>query len=174
MTHRGNGITLLSKCVRAYLLKGPRTVAGCAIPLLNQAAATNDNFVSGDYNRKTGLLSSATNRRLDSGLASDAISNTDASLCMVMNAPPDGNTHVWGSASGNNSNDLYFRRAGGDLSGYSFNTTQFSILLPSGFIGQTRWSSTNVESYSGGCLLIAPLYRKYSVDHYHILLRQEV
>jgi hypothetical protein len=40
-------------------LAGARTLTGALVPLVG-TAPTNNNFVSGDYNRETGLLSSAT------------------------------------------------------------------------------------------------------------------
>jgi hypothetical protein len=40
------------------ILAGARTLAGALVPLVG-TAPTNNNFASGDYNRKTGLLSSA-------------------------------------------------------------------------------------------------------------------
>jgi hypothetical protein len=41
------------------ILAGARTLTGALVPLVG-TAPTNNNFVSGDYNRETGLLSSAT------------------------------------------------------------------------------------------------------------------
>ena len=47
------------------ILTGARTLAGALIPLKG-AAPTNFNFVSGDYNRKTGLIGDGSTKYLDS------------------------------------------------------------------------------------------------------------
>jgi hypothetical protein len=47
------------------ILAGARTLAGALVPLRG-TAPTNFNFVSGDYNRKTGLIGNGTTKYLDS------------------------------------------------------------------------------------------------------------
>jgi hypothetical protein len=46
------------------ILAGARTLAGALVPLVG-AAPTNYNFVSGDYNRKTGVIGNGTNKWID-------------------------------------------------------------------------------------------------------------
>lgn len=54
------------------ILMGARTLSGALTPLVG-AAPTNNNFVSGDYNRKTGLKgNSASNKYLNSNRAGNA------------------------------------------------------------------------------------------------------
>jgi hypothetical protein len=47
------------------ILAGARTLAGALVPLIG-TAPTNNAFVSGDYNRKTGLIGNGSTKRLDS------------------------------------------------------------------------------------------------------------
>ena len=47
------------------ILAGARTLSGALIPLVG-TAPTNNNFVSGDYNRKTGLLGNGSTKKLNS------------------------------------------------------------------------------------------------------------
>jgi hypothetical protein len=54
------------------ILAGARTLAGALMPLVG-TAPTNNNFVSGDYNRKTGLVGNGTSKYLNSNRAG----NTD-------------------------------------------------------------------------------------------------
>ena len=61
------------------ILSGARTLAGALIPLVG-TAPTNFNFVSGDYNRKTGLVGNGTNKYLNSNLFVNALSATDHAL----------------------------------------------------------------------------------------------
>jgi hypothetical protein len=49
------------------ILMGARTLAGALTPLVGSAPTNNGPFVSGDYNRKTGLIGNATTKYLDSG-----------------------------------------------------------------------------------------------------------
>lgn len=53
------------------ILMGARTLSGALTPLIG-AAPTNDNFVSGDYNRKTGLLGDNSTKRMNTNRAEDA------------------------------------------------------------------------------------------------------
>jgi hypothetical protein len=50
------------------IMAGARTLNGALVPLVG-TAPTNLNFVSGDYDRKTGLLSNGTTKRLNSNQA---------------------------------------------------------------------------------------------------------
>jgi hypothetical protein len=53
------------------ILAGARTLTGALIPLVG-TAPTNNNFVSGDYNRKTGLVGDGSTKYLNSGRANNA------------------------------------------------------------------------------------------------------
>jgi hypothetical protein len=53
------------------ILAGARTLSGALVPLAG-AAPTNFNFVSGDYNRKTGLLGNGTTKYLNTNRLSNA------------------------------------------------------------------------------------------------------
>jgi hypothetical protein len=53
------------------ILAGARTLAGALVPLVG-TAPTNYNFVSGDYNRKTGLKGNATSKRLQANRNNNA------------------------------------------------------------------------------------------------------
>jgi hypothetical protein len=53
------------------ILAGARTLAGALVPLAG-TAPTNFNFVSGDYNRKTGLVGNGSSKYLNSNRANNA------------------------------------------------------------------------------------------------------
>jgi hypothetical protein len=63
------------------ILAGARTLTGALVPLVG-AAPTNNNFVSGDYNRKTGLVGDGSTKYLNSNRASNAqgVSNQHSSF----------------------------------------------------------------------------------------------
>ena len=53
------------------ILAGARTLSGALVPLKG-TAPTNNNFVSGDYNRETGLVGNGSNKYLDSNRNNNA------------------------------------------------------------------------------------------------------
>ena len=65
------------------ILAGARTLSGALVPLVG-AAPTNFNFVSGDYNRKTGLVGNGSSKYLNSNRAGNADPQDSAHLsCWV-------------------------------------------------------------------------------------------
>ena len=88
------------------ILAGARTLAGALVPLRG-TAPTNFNFVSGDYNRKTGLKGNGSNKNLLSNytlLASNS-SNSHASVYPTESLSLN-SEYIGGSGSGGNSNGL--------------------------------------------------------------------
>jgi hypothetical protein len=68
------------------ILAGARTLSGALVPLVG-AAPTSINFVSGDYNRKTGLVGNTTTKYLNSNRAADAEPQNNASLAIWVSTP---------------------------------------------------------------------------------------
>ena len=58
------------------ILCGARTLSGALTPLVG-AAPTSNNFVSGDYDRKDGLVGNASNKNLDTNRSNDADAQND-------------------------------------------------------------------------------------------------
>jgi hypothetical protein len=54
------------------ILAGARTLSGALVPLVGSAPTNNGPFVSGDYDRKTGLVGNGTSKYLDSNRANNA------------------------------------------------------------------------------------------------------
>lgn len=120
------------------LLAGADTLAGALVPLVG-SAPTNNNFVSGDYSRTTGLQG-GTSRRL----------NTNR----LDSADPQDNCHaaVWvtntGSGTsvgiiGSNSSTAIAQRRFHRNSMTCNDITSTSYTIATGFLGMTRASSTN-------------------------------
>jgi len=63
------------------IMAGARTLAGALVPLVG-AAPTNNNFVSGDYNRKTGLAGNGSTKYLNSNRA-DSVSPQNSNHASV-------------------------------------------------------------------------------------------
>ena len=80
------------------ILAGARTLSGALVPLVG-IAPTNFNFVSGDYNRKTGLVGNGTNKHLNSNrsMQSDPVNNQHVSVYLstyAANTWLGGNTNL--------------------------------------------------------------------------------
>lgn len=133
------------------ILCGARTLTGALIPLVG-TAPTNNNFVSGDYTRATGLLGNGSNKYLNSNRAGNADPESNAHLCVYTTVvPPEGTTaYLAGAADSGTNNALHFatttisspniwifrcRMDGGD--------TNTQGLRRDGFTGLARASSDN-------------------------------
>lgn len=143
----GNWSSLKASCI----LAGARTLAGALVPLAG-TAPTNFNFVSADYNRKTGLVGNGSTKYLDTNRAG--------------NADPQNSAHMSVYASTINTGTLWY--GGSDNSGtgatafYSVNTnfieaknrnpaTSYQEKAVSvGFIGTSRASSVSFTIRSSG------------------------
>lgn len=72
---------LLNDLSACCLLLGARTVAGALTPLVpSMPTPTNNNFVSGDYSRTTGLKGDASTKYIDTGLAANSDGQNDFHL----------------------------------------------------------------------------------------------
>jgi hypothetical protein len=74
------------------ILAGARTLAGALVPLVG-TAPTNFNFVSGDYNRKTGLVGDGTSKRLNSNRNNNADPLDNMHLSVYISAAASGITY---------------------------------------------------------------------------------
>jgi len=69
------------------ILAGARTLSGALVPLAG-TAPTNFNFVSGDYNRKTGLVGNGSTKYLDSNRNNNADPQNNQHLSVYLTALP--------------------------------------------------------------------------------------
>ena len=124
------------------ILAGARTLNGALVPLKGPAP-TNFNFVSGDYNRVTGLKGDGSTKYLDSNRANDADpQNNNHNAVYTTEASTDtsayiGNTRVKQERSENH----IFDNVGDGNTGFRNRSGSFqSVGLPGavGFLGHTR------------------------------------
>lgn len=81
--------TALESCL---LLAGPRTLNGILVPLRGPAP-TNQNFVSGDYVRKTGLIGNGSTKQIDSNYLHTAAPQNDRHLSVYVSQRVTGNAN---------------------------------------------------------------------------------
>jgi hypothetical protein len=81
------------------ILMGARTLSGALTPLVG-AAPTNVNFVSGDYNRKTGLLGDGSTKHLNSNRKNNADPQDSQHFAAYLSAIPTGFGVLIGAGGG--------------------------------------------------------------------------
>jgi len=127
--------TIKASCV----LAGARTLSGALVPLVG-SAPTNNNFVSGDYNRKTGLVGDGSTKHLNSNRNN--------------NADPQNSQHlaVYASTVGTNVALGMEATIGSSGSGHigfsgvrSRNATPLGVQMQAGFNGISRNNSANYQ-----------------------------
>jgi hypothetical protein len=136
------------------ILAGARTLTGALVPLVG-TAPTNNNFVSGDYNRKTGLVGDGSTKYLNSNRNNNAdpqnskhlaayISTTGNSLNMSYIATEfaEGGSHISVSSTSASSLGLRSNSSGAIWPGSNSNTV--------GFTGHSRASSAGVSTRANG------------------------
>jgi hypothetical protein len=132
------------------ILAGARTLSGALVPLAG-TAPTSFNFVSGDYDRKTGLVGNGSTKYLASNRNENADPQNSNHNAVWLSTYTSGDQYPLGSGSGNGNNFLlarnsaaFFRnRFDGDSNGESFAAT--GSQFPGGLFGMSRSSSSSVN-----------------------------
>jgi hypothetical protein len=135
------------------ILAGARTLAGALVPLVG-AAPTNFNFVSGDYNRKTGLVGNGTTKYLDSNRNNNADPQNSKHLSVrVSTSSSAENTTLIGQALVTGSSHLT-TNSGVSATSYAARVNGPGVAnigtLSTGFVGVNRSTSTGFVLRSSG------------------------
>jgi hypothetical protein len=146
------------------ILMGARTLAGALVPLRG-AAPTQENLVSGDYLRKTGIAGNGTNKAIDTGRSCidepDRNSTHQAVGITVRDTTAGKQMYGWGGYGINGATLIEQGNIGADTTfHYSANGTSLGITTSAthtGFFGTRRASSSSYNTYSpvGGVLQTA-------------------
>lgn len=133
----------------ACILMGARTLSGALTPLVGTAPVNNGPFVSGDYDRKTGLVGNSSTKYIDTSLATNAAPQNDAHYSVLVQSRPAQIATLIGAASSGSDRTLlrhaldtfvWFLQSGG------FTQTYAGV----GFMGATRSASASFVRRSGG------------------------
>jgi hypothetical protein len=136
------------------ILAGARTLSGALVPLVG-TAPTNNNFVSADYNRETGLKGNGTTKYLDSNRSADSDPQNDSHISVWQSAASGGIRNLIACYRTTSSPVVY--------SGLATNGTPYYPRLNNstasmgnqangntlGLFGATRSSSSNYQCKSG-------------------------
>jgi hypothetical protein len=125
------------------ILAGARTLAGALVPLVG-AAPTNNNFVSGDYNRKTGLVADGITKYLDSNRNNNADpqNSKHVSVFIENRGTLGGGPRFIAAGSSLGAGDTFIANdtSGGFYTGVN-NSSFDRPALTTGFVGVSRASS---------------------------------
>jgi len=130
------------------ILSGARTLAGALIPLAGAAPTNVGPFVSGDYTRKTGLVSDGTTKRLDSNRNNNADPQNSVHQCVYVTLKATGSTGgLMDAGSTPGPTNIYFLASGSEVGTRNRNTVFDNTSGLSGnwlgFLGQSRSSSSS-------------------------------
>jgi hypothetical protein len=133
--------------VASCIMAGARTVAGAIVPLKGNAP-TNNNFESGDYSRKLGLLGNNSNKYLATGYNNNDTTNfpqNDSHISCYVSASQTDSVGVFvGTDSGLGSRLTLRHGTVSQISTQNRNSTSSTLTLaPIGFQGNTRNNSAN-------------------------------
>ena len=133
--------------VASCIMAGARTVAGAIVPLRGNAP-TNNNFVSGDYSRKLGLLGNDSNKYLTTGYSTGDTTNfpqNDAHIsCYVSASQTDASGTLIGGPTGTGSRLFLQHTSTTNIQARNRGTTSgANSLAPLGFQGTSRDNSAN-------------------------------
>ena len=136
------------------ILAGARTLSGALVPLVG-TAPTNNNFVSGDYNRKTGLLGDGTTKYLSSNRANNVSEQNSRHMAFYASSTGVDVTKAYiGSAVADTSGSSQILGVAGDSkilarSSSGGTATSTGNMETAGFIGTNRPNSTAYSLRSG-------------------------
>ena len=142
----------------ACILMGARTLAGALTPLVGTAPTNNGPFVSGDYNRETGLVGDGVGKYLDSNRNVNADPQDSQHMAVYASAVQNELDKAFMGAGGTATGSTQFS-AVGDLSGnlqrvsFRSRNSTFSLVnnaAVAGLIGQSRASGASYSTRSNG------------------------
>jgi hypothetical protein len=131
------------------ILSGARTLAGALVPLAG-TAPTNNGFVSGDYNRKTGLVGNGSTKYLNSNRNNNADPQNNTHLALNLSTAMSGTVAAIGAQTVSPTcQSLIFSSAGTldvRINSTSSYTPAANVVL--GFLGVSRSTSATIVSRS--------------------------
>ncbi len=132
------------------ILAGARTLTGALVPLVG-TAPTNNNFVSGDYNRETGLVGDGSTKYLNANRNTNVEpQNNRHAATYLTSAPSIVSIHIGTTAAATPGSSQIASDVSNSLSNFSLsNTSVASIVgqhLTLGFRGATRSTGATITA----------------------------
>jgi hypothetical protein len=132
------------------ILAGARTLSGSLTPLKG-TAPTNFNFVSGDYNRKTGLVGDGSTKYLNSNRLSSADPQDSFHLSLSVSTAASSGTQMYIAGQTTVPNDIYRDSDNLNVRNRTASVTVYASQgSATGFIGHSRAVAASFTSRLGG------------------------
>lgn len=153
---------ILAAIKASCILAGARTLSGALVPLVG-AAPTNFSFVSGDYNRKTGLIGNGATKYLATNRLNNSDPTDDAHISTYVTTAATGTTTDWYMGTGNlvaSYLGILSFKTNRFISGYNRSGSAQNIdanATRTGFMGTSRNAGINFTGRSGGAYAIVNL-----------------
>lgn len=137
----------------ACILAGARTLAGALVPLVGSAPTNVGPFVSGDYNRKTGLLGNGSTKYLNTNRNNNADPQNDKSLGVFVHTTGSNNVAFCGAGTNTTGSTNLGIASGGTTAFFRINMA--GSFAPAsgtgtGLYGASRTASNATNSRGGG------------------------
>ena len=128
------------------ILAGAKTLNGALVPLVG-TAPTNNNFVSGDYDRETGLVGDGSTKYLDSNRNNNADPQNNKHISTFVTYIGTGGTSPYLADSGSTGSSLLILRGSTGNHGFKNNadTIAGANNKTTGFVGSSRSSSGSFD-----------------------------
>jgi hypothetical protein len=154
------------------ILAGARTLNGSLVPLVG-TAPTNNNFVSADYNRKTGLIGNGTTKFINTNRSNDADPRNSKHICVFMSqhSTRDANRYAISAGSGstqcnlftNTTQRIYRVNSGSNTGAITDSSTT------AGFWGASRGASTSyLYRYAGATTSVTLISTGHPVGNHGV------
>jgi hypothetical protein len=146
------------------ILMGARTLSGALTPLVGSAPTNNGPFVSGDYNRKTGLVGDGSGKYLDTNRAGNADPQDSVHFCVYVTtyaSNQSGFRAFIGSGDSQTGASNVFWQGPSNGSGHRSRNIGAAVnsipgALSAGLLGVQRSSSANYTVRANGTTVTAP------------------
>jgi hypothetical protein len=127
------------------ILMGARTLSGALTPLVGPAPTNNGPFVSGDYNRKTGLIGNGTSKELNSNRNNNADPQNSQHISAIVGQITGGGAILMGTAGTAGSSQMV--RSGATHQTRSRNTSAGVTVTGGNIIGFRGISRSSGSEY---------------------------
>ena len=134
------------------ILAGARTLNGALVPLVG-VAPTNNNFISADYNRKTGLIGNGLTKYLNTNRANNADPQNNQHMSVFSTSVGTEKAGNLIGGGGGNTGATNIGKRAGTRSQSSVGNTPPETGYPTGFIGLSRASSASYAREAFGNLV---------------------
>jgi len=148
------GASIYNKLDSLVIKMAARTLAGALIDVKNPTSSwTNNGFVSGDYNRTTGLIGNGSSKYLSSGINNNTLAQDDFAIFTYVTAVNTGtNDHYMGAGLGSTGGITFRRESASDVKFFGADSTGDvdANAQAAGLIGMRRTDSAEFQSRGGG------------------------